>query len=177
MILVVLKLAANPNQFMAYTPSSRVWCKILVCNHPILATWWLDASRSIRTLNRLAFTSWIKKSQKESCPPSGQEQARREARNYERETKLACHNKMSALLEPNLSLVTAPIFQIYQSTKEGMCLLKTSAPLKTFSKKCNDNKYCDCHRDHGHNTKDYQALKSFILKLIDGGYCNTPYLS
>lgn len=61
-------------------------------------------------------------------------------------------------MEMDLPLLTASISQIYLSTK-GYGYLKSPPPLKTLPEK-----------DHGHCSEDFQALKSFILKLINEGH-------
>ncbi|GFY87355.1 hypothetical protein Acr_05g0009940 [Actinidia rufa] len=48
--------------------------------------------------------------------------------------------------------------------------VKWPGKIKTDPQKRNRNKYCEFHRDHGHNTEDYFQLKEQIADLIKRGY-------
>lgn len=85
------------------------------------------------------------------------------------ETKQSRHDKRTILSMPNLPQLTVLISQIYQSTKE-YGYWKQQPSLRIFPEKRNTNKYYNYHKDHGHCPKDCQALKNFILKLIDDGH-------
>lgn len=103
---------------------------------------------------------------RENSSFSNHEQAQKEDN---RENNWPHHDKATILFEPNWSLLTAPISQIYQSTKRRG-YWKSSSPLRTLPKKRNANEYCDNHQDHGHHAENCQARKNFILKLINEGH-------
>ncbi|GFY91186.1 hypothetical protein Acr_07g0013820 [Actinidia rufa] len=48
--------------------------------------------------------------------------------------------------------------------------VKWPGKIKTNPLKRNENKYCEFHRDHGHNIEDYFQLKEQIADLIKKGY-------
>ena len=48
--------------------------------------------------------------------------------------------------------------------------VKWPGKTKTNPLRRNKNKYCEFHRDHGHNTKDYFHLKEQIADLIKRGH-------
>ena len=49
-------------------------------------------------------------------------------------------------------------------------LLRRPYPMKAPPSTHNKNKYCRFHRDHGHDTENYYALKNEIEELIRRGY-------
>ena len=48
--------------------------------------------------------------------------------------------------------------------------IKWLGKINTNLNKSKKNKYCEFHRDHGHNTEDYFQLKEQITDLIKRGY-------
>ncbi|XP_057484637.1 uncharacterized protein LOC130771015 [Actinidia eriantha] len=48
--------------------------------------------------------------------------------------------------------------------------IKWTGKIKTNPLRRNKNKYCEFHRDHGHNTEDCFQLKEQIADLIKRGY-------
>ncbi|GFS41571.1 hypothetical protein Acr_00g0075160 [Actinidia rufa] len=65
--------------------------------------------------------------------------------------------------------LNAPIAQVLTEIKHEK-FLKCPEKIKTDSRKRNRNKYCEFHRDHGHNTEDCFQLNEQIADLIKKGY-------
>ncbi|GFS45151.1 hypothetical protein Acr_00g0094470 [Actinidia rufa] len=62
-----------------------------------------------------------------------------------------------------------PVAQVLSEIKHEE-FVKWPGKIKTDLQKRNMNKYCEFHRDHGHNTEDYFQLKEQIADLIKRGY-------
>ncbi|GFS33977.1 hypothetical protein Acr_00g0031560 [Actinidia rufa] len=75
------------------------------------------------------------------------------------------------LAAPNLSYhhSTPLVAQVLSEIKHEE-FVKWPGKIKTDPQKRNRNKYCEFHRDHGHNTEDYFQLKEQIADLIKRGY-------
>ncbi|GFY96746.1 hypothetical protein Acr_11g0010520 [Actinidia rufa] len=71
--------------------------------------------------------------------------------------------------EFNLPPLNAPVAQVLSEIKHEE-FIKWPGKIKTDPQKRNRNKYCEFHRDHGHNTKDCFQLKEQIADLIKRGY-------
>ncbi|GFZ10537.1 hypothetical protein Acr_21g0011360 [Actinidia rufa] len=65
--------------------------------------------------------------------------------------------------------LNAPVAQVLSEIKHEE-FVKWPEKIKTDPQKRNRNKYCEFHRDHGHNTEDYFQLKEQIADLIKRGY-------
>ncbi|GFS41352.1 hypothetical protein Acr_00g0073880 [Actinidia rufa] len=65
--------------------------------------------------------------------------------------------------------LNAPIAQVLSEIKHEE-FVKWPGKIKTDPQKRNRNKYCEFHRDHGHNTEDCFQLKEQIADLIKRGY-------
>ncbi|GFY98634.1 hypothetical protein Acr_13g0000350 [Actinidia rufa] len=65
--------------------------------------------------------------------------------------------------------LNAPIAQVLSEIKHEE-FVKWPEKIKTDPQKRNRNKYCEFHRDHGHNTEDCFQLKEQIADLIKRGY-------
>ncbi|GFZ01032.1 hypothetical protein Acr_14g0006670 [Actinidia rufa] len=65
--------------------------------------------------------------------------------------------------------LNAPVAQVLSEIKHEE-FVKWPGKIKTDPQKKNRNKYCEFHRDHGHNTEDYFQLKEQIADLIKRGY-------
>ncbi|GFS38889.1 hypothetical protein Acr_00g0059990 [Actinidia rufa] len=63
----------------------------------------------------------------------------------------------------------APVAQVLSEIKHEE-FVKWPGKIKTDPQKRNRNKYCEFHRDHGHNTEDCFQLKEQIADLIKRGY-------
>ena len=74
--------------------------------------------------------------------------------------------RRSDLILPPLNV---PIAQVLTEIKHTE-FIKWLEKIKINPKKRNKNKYCEFHRDHGHNTEDYFQLKEPITDLIKRGY-------
>ncbi|GFY80996.1 hypothetical protein Acr_01g0008050 [Actinidia rufa] len=75
------------------------------------------------------------------------------------------------LAAPNLSYrhSTPLVAQVLSEIKHEE-FVKWTEKIKTDPQKRNRNKYCEFHRDHGHNTEDCFQLKEQIADLIKRGY-------
>ncbi|GFZ00843.1 hypothetical protein Acr_14g0004780 [Actinidia rufa] len=75
------------------------------------------------------------------------------------------------LAAPNLSYhqLNAPVAQVLSEIKHEE-FVKWPGKIKTDPQKRNRNKYCEFHRDHGHNTEDCFQLREQIADLIKRGY-------
>ncbi|GFY98557.1 hypothetical protein Acr_12g0010980 [Actinidia rufa] len=65
--------------------------------------------------------------------------------------------------------LNAPVAQVLSEIKHEE-FVKWPGKIKTDPQKRNRNKYCEFHRDHGHNTEDCFQLKEQIADLIKRGY-------
>ncbi|GFZ13609.1 hypothetical protein Acr_23g0019940 [Actinidia rufa] len=65
--------------------------------------------------------------------------------------------------------LNAPVAQVLSKIKHEE-FVKWPGKIKTDPLKRNMNKYCEFHRDHGHNTEDCFQLKEQIADLIKRGY-------
>ncbi|GFS44223.1 hypothetical protein Acr_00g0089230 [Actinidia rufa] len=65
--------------------------------------------------------------------------------------------------------LNAPVAQVLSEIKYEE-FVKWPGKIKTDPQKRNRNKYCEFHRDHGHNTEDCFQLKEQITDLIKRGY-------
>ncbi|GFS41820.1 hypothetical protein Acr_00g0076520 [Actinidia rufa] len=65
--------------------------------------------------------------------------------------------------------LNAPVAQVLSEIKHEE-FVKWPRKIKTDPQKKNRNKYCEFHRDHGHNTEDCFQLKEQIADLIKRGY-------
>ncbi|GFZ16042.1 hypothetical protein Acr_25g0004510 [Actinidia rufa] len=65
--------------------------------------------------------------------------------------------------------LNAPVTQVLSEIKHEE-FIKWPGKIKTNTQKRNRNKYCEFHRDHGHNTEDYFQLNEQIADLIKRGY-------
>ncbi|GFS30941.1 hypothetical protein Acr_00g0014890 [Actinidia rufa] len=65
--------------------------------------------------------------------------------------------------------VVTPIAQVLMENKNED-IVKWLGKIKINSLRRNKNKYCEFHKAHGHNTKDYFQLKKQIVDLIKRGY-------
>ncbi|GFY99379.1 hypothetical protein Acr_13g0007800 [Actinidia rufa] len=65
--------------------------------------------------------------------------------------------------------LNAPVAQVLSEIKHEE-FVKWPGKIKTDPQKRNMNKYCEFHRDHGHNTEDCFQLKEQIADLIKRGY-------
>ncbi|GFZ10627.1 hypothetical protein Acr_22g0000250 [Actinidia rufa] len=65
--------------------------------------------------------------------------------------------------------LNAPVAQVLSEIKHEE-FVKWPEKIKTDPQKRNRNKYCEFHRDHGHNTEDCFQLKEQIADLIKRGY-------
>ncbi|XP_057471965.1 uncharacterized protein LOC130760604 [Actinidia eriantha] len=65
--------------------------------------------------------------------------------------------------------LNAPVAQVLSEIKHEE-FIKWPGKIKTDPQKRNRNKYCEFHRDHGHNTEDCFHLKEQIADLIKRGY-------
>ncbi|GFZ09934.1 hypothetical protein Acr_21g0005330 [Actinidia rufa] len=72
-------------------------------------------------------------------------------------------------LEFILPPLNAPVAQVLSEIKHEE-FVKWPGKIKTDPQKRNRNKYCEFHRDHGHNTEDCFQLKEQIADLIKRGY-------
>ncbi|GFZ18398.1 hypothetical protein Acr_27g0001370 [Actinidia rufa] len=72
-------------------------------------------------------------------------------------------------LEFILPPLNAPVAQVLSEIKHEE-FVKWPGKIKTDPQKRNRNKYCEFHRDHGHNTEDCFQLKEQIVDLIKRGY-------
>ncbi|GFY93718.1 hypothetical protein Acr_09g0001640 [Actinidia rufa] len=72
---------------------------------------------------------------------------------------------------PNFILppLNAPVAQVLSKIKHEE-FVKWPEKIMTDPQKRNRNKYCEFHRDHGHNTEDCFQLKEQIADLIKRGY-------
>ncbi|GFY96586.1 hypothetical protein Acr_11g0008920 [Actinidia rufa] len=68
--------------------------------------------------------------------------------------------------------LNAPVAQVLSEIKHEE-FVKWPGKIKTDPQKRNRNKYCEFHRDHGHNTEDCFQLKEQIADLIKRGGCST----
>ncbi|GFY93431.1 hypothetical protein Acr_08g0018270 [Actinidia rufa] len=71
--------------------------------------------------------------------------------------------------EFTLPPLNAPIAQVLSDIKHEE-FVKWPGKIKTDPQKRNRNKYCEFHRDHGHNTENCFQLKEQIADLIKRGY-------
>ncbi|GFY86216.1 hypothetical protein Acr_04g0009540 [Actinidia rufa] len=71
--------------------------------------------------------------------------------------------------EFNLPPLNTPVAQVLSEIKHEE-FIKWPGKIKTDPQKRNRNKYCEFHRDHGHNTEDCFQLKEQIADLIKRGY-------
>ncbi|GFS37364.1 hypothetical protein Acr_00g0051530 [Actinidia rufa] len=71
--------------------------------------------------------------------------------------------------EFTLPPLNAPVAQVLSEIKHEE-FVKWPGKIKTDPQKRNRNKYCEFHRDHGHNTEDCFQLKEQIADLIKRGY-------
>ncbi|GFS28929.1 hypothetical protein Acr_00g0004700 [Actinidia rufa] len=71
--------------------------------------------------------------------------------------------------EFNLPSLNTPVAQVLSEIKHEE-FVKWPGKIKTDPQKRNRNKYCEFHRDHGHNTEDYFQLREQIADLIKRGY-------
>ncbi|GFZ18564.1 hypothetical protein Acr_27g0003030 [Actinidia rufa] len=65
--------------------------------------------------------------------------------------------------------LNAPVAQVLSEIKHEE-FVKWPEKIKTDPQKRNRNKYCEFHRDHGHNTEDCFQLREQIADLIKRGY-------
>ncbi|GFY95356.1 hypothetical protein Acr_10g0007410 [Actinidia rufa] len=65
--------------------------------------------------------------------------------------------------------LNAPIVQVLTEIKNED-VVKYPRKIKTNPLRRNKNKYCEFHKDHGHNTEYYFQLNEQIVNLIKGGY-------
>ncbi|GFZ16906.1 hypothetical protein Acr_26g0001760 [Actinidia rufa] len=72
-------------------------------------------------------------------------------------------------LEFILPPLNAPVAQVLSKIKHEE-FVKWPEKIKTDPRKRNRSKYCEFHRDHGHNTEDCFQLKEQIADLIKRGY-------
>ena len=72
-------------------------------------------------------------------------------------------------LELVLPPLNTPIAQVLIEVKNEE-FIKWHGNIKTKPKRMNKNKYCEFHRDHGHNTEDCFQLKEQIADLTKRGY-------
>ena len=79
---------------------------------------------------------------------------------------LAFHLADPILVLPPLN---TPIAQVLMEIKNEM-FVKWPGKIKTNPNKRSKNKYCEFHRDHGHNTKNYFQLKEKIVNRIKREY-------
>ncbi|GFY80993.1 hypothetical protein Acr_01g0008020 [Actinidia rufa] len=68
--------------------------------------------------------------------------------------------------------LNAPVAQVLSEIKHEE-FVKWPGKIKTDPQKRNRNKYCEFHRDHGHNTEDCFQLREQIADLIKRGGCST----
>ena len=68
----------------------------------------------------------------------------------------------------NYTPLNAPLDQVLMQIKDDHSL-KWPEKMKGDPNKCNKNKYCRFHRDHGHNTNECYDLKQQIENLIRQG--------
>ncbi|GFZ12348.1 hypothetical protein Acr_23g0007330 [Actinidia rufa] len=71
--------------------------------------------------------------------------------------------------EFNLPPLNTPVAQVLSEIKHEE-FIKWPGKIKTDPQKRNRNKYCEFHRDHGHNIEDCFQLKEQIADLIKRGY-------
>ncbi|GFS36147.1 hypothetical protein Acr_00g0044360 [Actinidia rufa] len=71
--------------------------------------------------------------------------------------------------EFTLPPLNAPIAQVLSDIKHEE-FVKWPRKIKTDPQRRNRNKYCEFHRDHGHNTENCFQLKEQIADLIKRGY-------
>ncbi|GFY84700.1 hypothetical protein Acr_03g0014740 [Actinidia rufa] len=71
--------------------------------------------------------------------------------------------------EFNLPSLNTPVAQVLSEIKHEK-FIKWPGKIKTDPQKRNRNKYCEFHRDHGHNTEDCFQLREQIADLIKRGY-------
>ncbi|GFY98929.1 hypothetical protein Acr_13g0003300 [Actinidia rufa] len=71
--------------------------------------------------------------------------------------------------EFNLPSLNTPVAQVLSEIKHEE-FIKWPGKIKTDPQKRNRNKYCEFHRDHGHNTEDCFQLREQIADLIKRGY-------
>ncbi|GFZ17391.1 hypothetical protein Acr_26g0006610 [Actinidia rufa] len=79
---------------------------------------------------------------------------------------LALHLAAPEFILPPLN---APVAQVLSEIKHEK-FVKWPGKIKIDPQKRNRNKYCEFHRDHGHNTEDCFQLKEQIADLIKRGY-------
>ncbi|GFZ10151.1 hypothetical protein Acr_21g0007500 [Actinidia rufa] len=65
--------------------------------------------------------------------------------------------------------LNAPVAQVLSEIKHEE-FVKWPGKIKTDPQKRNRNKYCEFHRDHGHNTENCFQLREQIADLIKRGY-------
>ncbi|GFZ00544.1 hypothetical protein Acr_14g0001790 [Actinidia rufa] len=71
--------------------------------------------------------------------------------------------------EFNLPSLNTPVAQVLSEIKHEK-FIKWPGKIKTDPQRRNRNKYCEFHRDHGHNTEDCFQLREQIADLIKRGY-------
>ncbi|GFY87765.1 hypothetical protein Acr_05g0014040 [Actinidia rufa] len=71
--------------------------------------------------------------------------------------------------EFNLPSLNTPVAQVLSEIKHEE-FIKWPGKIKTDPQRRNRNKYCEFHRDHGHNTEDCFQLREQIADLIKRGY-------
>ncbi|GFY93780.1 hypothetical protein Acr_09g0002260 [Actinidia rufa] len=74
-------------------------------------------------------------------------------------------HRLEFILPPLKALVAQVLSEIKHEE-----FVKWPGKIKTDPQKRNRNKYCEFHRDHGHNTEDCFQLKEQIADLIKRGY-------
>ncbi|XP_057484602.1 uncharacterized protein LOC130770973 [Actinidia eriantha] len=106
-------------------------------------------------------------------PDSRHSESRGEARNKRpnRDSKQIERRPRTPPRRPGLILppLNAPIAQVLTEIKHEE-FVKWPEKIKTDPTKRNRNKYCEFHRDHGHNTEDCFQLKEQIADLIKKGF-------
>ncbi|GFY88915.1 hypothetical protein Acr_06g0008550 [Actinidia rufa] len=97
-----------------------------------------------------------------------------ETRNKRLDRDSKCSNDRHPRTPPRcpefiLPPLNAPVAQVLSKIKHEE-FIKWPGKINTDPQKRNQNKYCEFHRDHGHNTEDCFQLKEQIADLIKRGY-------
>ncbi|XP_057480507.1 uncharacterized protein LOC130767613 [Actinidia eriantha] len=110
-----------------------------------------------------------KRKEPDSRRPDYRDEARNKRSN--RDSKQIERHPHTPSRRPGLILppLNAPIAQVLTKIKHEE-FVKWPGKIKTDPNRRNRNKYCECHREHGHNTENYFQLKEQIADLIKKGF-------
>ncbi|XP_057506544.1 uncharacterized protein LOC130789750 [Actinidia eriantha] len=110
-----------------------------------------------------------KRKEPDSRRPDYKNEARNKRSNRDLKSIERCPHTPPCCLRLILPPLNAPIAQVLMEIKHEE-FVTWPGKIKTDPTRRNRNKYCEFHRDHGHNTEDCFQLKEQIVDLIKKGF-------